>query len=246
MKKVVWLVLVLAMVAFVCLRPNPFGPRPDTDGIQELPPNSRLGGTTTPTEPLRSASPEASPAIVQSKGVGNHSNAYTLTYSNITLTSVIVEGPMEKMIGTERFEELARKAYEESLQHEPKLAKIRAILESEKPDTDRLYSAIHLVYALRADVQDSRYRKFSEERDQAARIGELQSDAKLSDAERASLIQSEVNHFNLWKQAFDLDARNRDERFLRHMVSLVGELSEATLERLNSFEPQFGPLRFGP
>ena len=186
------------------------------------------------------------PGIVESKGVGSHSNAYVLTHSNITLTSVMVEGPMEKMIGTERFETLAKKAYEESLGNEPKLAKIKAILEAEKPDTDRLYSAIHLVYALRADVQDSRHRKFSEEQAQAARIGEIQGDTKLSESERSMMIQSEVNHFNLWKQAFEVDAQNREERFLRHMVSLVGELSEATLERLNSFEPQFGPLRFGP
>ena len=183
---------------------------------------------------------------IQAKGVRGESNSYTLVYSNITLTSVRVEGPMEKMIGTERFEMLAKKEYAESLEYEKKLKKIKDIIDAEKPDSDRLYSAIHLVYAMRADVQDSRQKKFSEENGLAVRIGEIEGDSKLSESDKAGRIQSEVNHFNLWKLSFEMDTRNSYDRFLKHMTSLVGELSEATLDRLNSFEPQFGPQRFEP
>lgn len=183
---------------------------------------------------------------VQSKGVSNPTNSYTLVYSNLTLTTVTVDSPLEKLIGTDEYESLAKRDFEENIPFEKKLNKIKEIIESERPDSGRIYSAVRMVYEMRSDVADNRKLRSELEHSTNARIREIDSDEKVPASERAMLIQSEVNQMNIQILSLEMGAKNSYERFLRQMVNLVGELNEATLDRLNAFEPQFSAKRLKP
>lgn len=93
---------------------------------------------------------------------------------------------------------------------------------------------------------DMRHKLFDLEFTSSARIGQLQGDSGLSPEEKKNQIQTEINDINAQRMAYDVEAKNNSDRFLRHMRSLVGELSEATLERFCAFEPRFSPQRFRP
>jgi hypothetical protein len=183
---------------------------------------------------------------VQSRGVSNPTNSYTLVYSNLTLTTVTVDSPLEKLIGTDEYEALAKKDFEENIPFEKKLNKIKDIIELESPDSGRIYSAVRMVYEMRSDVADNRKLRSELEHSTNERIREIDSDEKIPASERAMLIQSEVNQINIQTLSLEMGAKNSYERFLRQMVNLVGELNEATLDRLNAFEPQFSAKRLKP
>jgi hypothetical protein len=153
---------------------------------------------------------------------------------------------LEKLIGTDEYEALAKKDFEENIPFEKKLNKIRDIIELESPDSGRIYSAVRMVYEMRSDVADNRKLRSELEHSTNERIREIDSDEKIPASERAMLIQSEVNQINIQTLSLEMGAKNSYERFLRQMVNLVGELNEATLDRLNAFEPQFSAKRLKP
>ena len=153
---------------------------------------------------------------------------------------------MEYLIGTEQYELLAKNDYDSNVEFEKHLKKIRDLIESERPGSGRLYSAVRIVYETRADVMDMRHKLFDLEFTSSARIGQIQGDSGLSAEEKKTQIQTEINDINAQRMAYDVEAKNDYDRFLRHMKSLVGELSEATLERFYAFEPRFSPPRLRP
>jgi hypothetical protein len=153
---------------------------------------------------------------------------------------------MEYLIGTDQYELLAKHDYDSNVEFEVQLRKIRDLIEAERPDSGRLYSAVRIVYETRADVMDMRRKLFDLEFTSSARIGRIQGDPYFSSEEKKKQIQTEINDINAQRMAYDVEAKNDNDRFLRHMKSLVGELSEATLERFCAFEPRFSPQRFRP
>ena len=53
---------------------------------------------------------------------------------------------MEYLIGTEQYELLAKHDYDSNIEFEKHLKKIRDLIESERPGSGRLYSAVRIVY----------------------------------------------------------------------------------------------------
>jgi hypothetical protein len=173
-------------------------------------------------------------------------NGYIITYSNIVIRTAVVAGPMEKFIGSDYYEKIARQDFDESVGSETHLRKIRDLIESDRPGSDRLFSAVRLVYEMRADVLDMRHDRSELEFSTNARIGQLQADSSLSPEERERQILSAMNNLNAGKIAQDVEQRERYDRFLSHLTALVGELSESTMERFAAFDPQFAPRRLQP
>ena len=99
---------------------------------------------------------------------------------------------------------------------------------------------------MRADVMDMRHNLFDLEFSSNVRIGQIQADSSLSPEEKQNRVRTEINEINAQRMAYDVEAKNDYDRFLRHIKSLVGELNEATLERFYAFEPRFSPQRFRP
>ena len=182
--------------------------------------------------------------IPPSSQIVRETNHYTVIHSNIFINTVTVDGPMEYLIGTDQYELLAKNDYDSNVVFETHLRKIRDSIEAERPGSGRLYSAVRIVYETRADVMDMRHKLFDLEFTSSARIGRIQGNSSLSDEEKKNQIQTEINDINAQRMAYDLEAKNDYDRFLRHMKTLVGELSEATLERFYAFEPRFSPQRF--
>ena len=187
-----------------------------------------------------------SPNSSQENQTPPSTNNYTITHSNVVVKVVTVDGPMESLIGTAQYELLAKNDFDDSVKYEPYLTRIRDLIESERPGSGRLYSAIRIVYETRVDVLDMRHKLFDLEFTSNATIGQIQSDSNLTEEEKKSRIQDAINNMNAQRMAYDVEARDNSNRLLRHMKTLVGELSEATLERFSAFEPRFSPGRLSP
>lgn len=175
------------------------------------------------------------------------SNSYTLSHSNVTVTTFIDRGPMEKLIGTDDYENLARRDFEENVRFEPGLQRVKEIIESEKPGSNRVYSAVRMVYELRSETMESRRSRINLENEYNLKISTIGQEPSISEEEKARRMQSEIDEMNAQFLSLDQDARLNAERFRRNMVMLVGELEQATVERFYYLEPRMvaGPLRPG-
>lgn len=185
-------------------------------------------------------------SILQSSHPTRATNSYFIVHSNITITTVVVDGPMEQFIGTDQYELMAKSDFESNVDFETYLKRVRDLIESEKPGSARIYSAVRMVYEMRANVMDMRHDIFDLDFTYNAKIGQIQADSTLSPEEKETRAQSELNNLNAQRISLDVDARNNYERFLKHMTSLIGEPSDAMLERFYAFEPRFSPRPLRP
>jgi hypothetical protein len=173
------------------------------------------------------------------------SNSYTLNHSNVMVSTFIDRGPMEKLIGSDDYESLAKRDFEDNVRFEPGLQRVKEIIESEKPGSNRVYSAVRMVYELRSETMESRRSRINLENEYNLKISKIGQEPSISEDEKARRMQSEIDEMNAQFLSLDQDARLNAERFRRNMVILVGELEQATVERFYYLEPRMvaGPLR---
>jgi hypothetical protein len=173
-------------------------------------------------------------------------NSYTFVHSNIIVSTVSIESPMEKWIGTDQYELLAKSDYESNVESEPYLRKIHDLIESERPGSERLYSAIRMVYEMRADVLEKRRDLFDLEYSSNATLARIRADPVFPAGDKQSRLEVEINDMNAEKIRIGTESRRNYDRFLKQMGALLGELSEATMERFAAFEPRFSPRPLRP
>ncbi len=173
------------------------------------------------------------------------SNSYTLNHSNVMVSTFIDRGPMEKLIGSDDYESLAKRDFEDNVRFEPGLQRVKEIIESEKPGSNRVYSAVRMVYELRSETMESRRSRINLENEYNLKISKIGQEPSISEEEKARRMQSEIDEMNAQFLSLDQDARLNLERFRRNMVMLIGELEQATVERFYYLEPRMvaGPLR---
>ena len=173
-------------------------------------------------------------------------SSYAFVHSNVVVSTVSVESPMEKWIGTDQYELLAKKDYDSTVEFEPYLKKVHDLIESERPGSERLFSAIRMVYEMRADVLEKRRDLFDLEYSFNAKMGRIRADASFPARDKQSRLDVEINDMNAEKIRIGVESRRNYDRFLKQMNALVGELNEATIERFAAFEPRFAPRPLRP
>ena len=170
----------------------------------------------------------------------------TEVHSNATVTTVTIPSPMEKFIGTEKYEAIAKRDFETHVIHESKLKDIKAMIEVEHPKSARLYSAVRIVYEMRSDAFAKLHDVFALEEQIKNSIGEIDRDETLSAADKSTQLQAQIDRANLERKLLDTDARAFVERCRRQLDSLLGGVSTPLFERFYSFQPQFAAQPLQP
>jgi hypothetical protein len=188
----------------------------------------------------RSAQRRTAPAVDPDAVAALSSNKVThLVYSNIVVKMVTVPGAMEKLVGTQEFEEMSKRDYEDKSAVDPALVRLKDMLEAEGVPDERLYSAIRVVYEMRSTQKGSRFLEFYDRQRHDVALIELKADTIHSEADKALIRNEQVDFFNADELAREVTAKELVDRVKAKLHILTGGVSEATFERFYSLEPRF-------
>jgi len=196
-------------------------------------------GTTVDTR-QRYAQRRTAPAVDPDAVAALSSNkVFQLVYSNIVVKMVTVPGAMEKLVGTQEFEEMSKRDYEDKSAVDPALVRLKDMLEAEGVPDERLYSAIRVVYEMRSTQKGSRFLEFYDRQRHDVALIELKADTIHSEADKALIRNEQVDFFNADELAREVTAKEIVDRVKAKLQILTGGVSEATFERFYSLEPRF-------
>ncbi len=196
-------------------------------------------GTTVDTR-QRSAQRRTAPAVDPDAVAAISSNkVFHLVYSNIVVKIVNVPGAVEKLVGTQEFEEMSKRQYEDLSVVDPALVRLKDMLEAEGVPDERLYSAIRVVYEMRSTQKGERFLEFYDRERHNQALTELNAETTLSDADKALIRSDRVDFFNADELAREVTAKEVVDRVKAKLQILTGGVSEATFERFYSLEPRF-------
>ena len=196
-------------------------------------------GTTVDTR-QRSAQRRTAPAVDPDAVAALSSNKVVhLVYSNIVVKLVTVPGAMEKLVGTQEFEEMSKRDYEDKSAVDPALVRLKDMLEAEGVPDERLYSAIRVVYEMRSTQKGERFLEFYDRQRHTDSLNRLAAETTFSEADKALIRNEQVDFFNADELAKEVTAKDVVDRVKAKLQILTGGVSEATFERFYSLEPRF-------
>ena len=196
-------------------------------------------GTTVDTR-QRSAQRRTAPAVDPDAVAALSSNkVFQLVYSNIVVKLVTVPGSMEKLVGTQEFEEMSKRQYEDLSVVDPALVRLKDMLEAEGVPDERLYSAIRVVYEMRSTQKGERFLEFYDRQRLTEALNELKAEATLSQADKVLLRNERMDFANADELAREVTSKDVVDRVKAKLQILTGGVSEATFERFYSLEPRF-------
>jgi hypothetical protein len=196
-------------------------------------------GTTADTR-QRSAQRRKVPAVDPDAVAALSSNkVFHLVYSNVVVKMVTVPGSMEKLVGTQEFEEMSKRDYEDLSVVDPALVRLKDMLEAEGVPDERLYSAIRVVYEMRSTQKGLRFVEFDDRQRHTESLNRLAAETTLSEADKALIRNDRVDFFNADELAREVTAKDVVDRVKAKLQILTGGVSEATFERFYSLEPRF-------
>ena len=196
-------------------------------------------GTTVDTR-QRSAQRRTAPAVDPDAVAALSSNKVIhLVYSNIVVKMVTVPGSMEKLVGTQEFEEMSKRQYEDLSVVDPALVRLKDMLEAEGVPDERLYSAIRVVYEMRSTQKGERFLEFFDRQRHTEALNRLNAETTLSEADKALIRSDRSDFFNADELAREVTAKELVDRVKAKLQILTGGVSEATFERFYSLEPRF-------
>lgn len=169
-------------------------------------------------------------------------NSYNIS-SNQTVVEIIEYPPVYKLLGTRRFEELARNHYDKLIETEPNLAELKEIFEDlpASKNSSLIFSGIYLVHALKSEILDQARSEFDNRLDLERALQETLDITDIQERERrVEFIKSTSD-----AQLFMIHQRvNNSTRLTKDLlVGLYGEMPKSIFQRLMSIETMYGPER---
>lgn len=169
-------------------------------------------------------------------------NIYSFS-SNQIIFETLEYPPVYKLLGTRKFETLAKNQFDKLIDVDPNLADIKEILEDfpASNDSSLIFSGIYLVHTLKAEISDQYYNEFQ---NRLSLEKDLQEAAEIEDIDekekRIELIKNsrEVELFIIREKVKNRTALTKDL-----LIGLYGEMPKDVFQRLLSIETQYGPER---
>lgn len=161
-----------------------------------------------------------------------------LVLSNAVADRVIVPGPLDHILGTQQYEVIAKKDFEENAPSEPTLGKAKDILEADGVPTERIYSAVRAVWEMRSEQIGWRFKEVENQKRSDRDLADLEVDPRYDSEERAFIRRAFNEEARIMDAMLKADAAWTIERTKATLQHLVGGVSEATFERFYSLEPR--------
>ena len=161
-----------------------------------------------------------------------------LVFSNAVADRVIVPGPLDHILGTQQYEEIAKRDFEENAPSEPTLGKAKEILESDGVPTERIYSAVRTVWEMRSEQIWWHLEKVENQKQLERDLADLEVDPRYNNEERAFVHRALNEKAGIMAAMLKADEARTIERTKATLQHLVGGVSEATFERFYSLEPR--------
>lgn len=161
-----------------------------------------------------------------------------LVLSNAVADRVIVPGPFDHILGTQQYEEIAKRDFEEHAPSEPTLGKAKEMLEADGVPAERVYSAVRAVWEMRSEQIGWRSREVENQKRSDRELANLEVDPRYDNNQRAFVRRALDEEARIMDAMLKADAAWTIERTKAKLQHLVGGVSEATFERFYSLEPR--------
>ena len=161
-----------------------------------------------------------------------------LVFSNAVADRVIVPGPFDHILGTQQYEEIAKRDFEEHAPSEPTLGKAKEMLEADVVSAERIYSAVRAVWEMRSEQNWWHREKIENQKQLDQDLTDLDVDQRYNTEERAFVRRALNEKAGIMAAMLKADAAWTIERTKATLQHLVGGVSEATFERFYSLEPR--------
>ena len=173
--------------------------------------------------------------ISEESELGLVTKTYQLTPSK-SITEVVVPNPKVPLLGSVKYEALAKQDYFESIQVETNLIELKEILEDfpAAKQSEHLYSGIREAYVFKSKIKQLRDSDFLLSADQWKGPFEIEAISNLVERElKAQQIKDRLDE-NM--NRILLDKADAPERFKQRMVRLYGYFPKPIFQRLMSID----------